>query len=223
MKVYRDPASNKIVLFALVVSTLFLIFACAPLRYPSVGHPVSLSEDEVLVVGHISMVSIRNPDIKYQAFWPDVWDEPFFGPGPRMTLELRWLNPKSPFFNYMSYPAPLVERDGYFYWILKPGDYLLLGNPRLFGSKNFNVEESQTLAHFRLPSAVGTVYLGSLVISIKYDLYEFLTSWNRGEANYEISGITVIDERDSYFEKLRALFPEIPEPTVVELMSTDQN
>jgi hypothetical protein len=221
MQVYRDQASNKIVLCALVVSALFLLFACAPIRYPPVGHPVSLSQDEVLVVGHISMVSTRNPDIKYQAFWPDVWDEPFFGPGPRMTLELRWLNPKSPAFNYMSYPAPLVERDGYFYWILKPGDYLLLGNPRLFGSKNFNVEEAQALAHFRLPSAGGTIYLGSLVISIKYDLDEFVTSWNRGEANYEISGITVIDERESAFEKLLTQFQAIPEPTVVELMITE--
>lgn len=216
----HGQASRRVHIVAIAALALCLFSACAPLRYPPAGKSVSLTHGEALVFGRISMVNANN-DTQYQAFWPDPWGEPFFGPGPRMTLELRWLNPKSKVFNYISYPAPSVEKDGYFYWILKPGDYLLLGNPDLLGSKNFYVENTRTLAHFHVSPAGGTIYLGSLIISIKYDLADFVISWNRGEAQYEISNIAVIDERESAFEKLRTRFTSIQGPTFTELMSPE--
>jgi hypothetical protein len=168
------------------------------------------------------MVSARNQDIQYSAFRPDPWGMPFFGPDPRMTLELRWLNPGTPLFNYLAFPAPTVEEDGSFYWILKPGDYLLLGNPRLFGSKQFNVGDTQALAHFPVPSAGGTIYLGTLVISIEYDLVDFIRSWERGEVEYEIHDVSVVDENEKMFKKIHTRFSAIPEPERVDLIRVEQ-
>jgi hypothetical protein len=138
-----------------------------------------------------------------------------------MTLELRQLYPPGGAFKYKAHPAPAIEKNGSFFWILSAGDYVLLGNPRLYGSERFNQEETGTLARFRVPATGGTTYLGTLIISIVYDLGSIVPAWRTGEAEYAIRSRRVVDEREQDFSQLRERFPAIPAPVVSEYMRVE--
>jgi hypothetical protein len=198
--------------------TLCLLSACLSVGVPRAGKPVVIKPDEALVFGRIRMVNAKNENIEYSPFCFDPWDQPFFVPGPRMTLELRQLSPSGGAIKYKTYPAPPIEEDGSFFWILSAGDYVLLGNPRLYGSEGFNPGETEKLADFRVRASGGTIYLGSLIISIDYDLQDNVLEWRTGEAEYTISNCGVVDEREQELSQLRARFPAFPEPVATEHM-----
>jgi len=204
-----------------VAAALCLLSACVSITVPRAGEPVALQPGEAFVFGRIRMLNAKNEHIEYSAFWFDPWDQPFFGPGPRMTLELRQLDPPGGTFDYKAYPAPPVEKHGSFFWILPAGNYLLLGNPRLLGSERFDPGETGTLARFSVPATGGTIYLGTLIISVVFDFGNVVQGWEREEAEYAITGCHVVDEREQAFAPLRARFPAFPEPVVTGLMRAE--
>ena len=206
---------------AAIAVTLCLLSACTSIGTPRAGEPVAIQPGEAFVFGRIRMLNAENEHIEYSSFWPDPWDQPFFGPGPRMTLELRQLYPPGGAFEYKTHPAPAIEKNGSFFWILSTGDYVLLGNPRLYGSKRFSKEETQTLARFRVPASGGTIYLGTLIISIVFDFGNVVQAWKTEEAEYIIRGYRVVDEREQELSRLRARFPAFPEPVVTEPMRAE--
>jgi hypothetical protein len=204
-----------------VAAALCLLSACVSITVPHAGEPVALQPGEAFVFGRIRMLNAQNEHIEYSAFWFDPWDQPFFGPGPRMTLELRQLFPPGGAFDYKAYPAPPVEKHGSFFWILPAGDYLLLGNPRLLGSERFDPAETATLAHFQVPASGGTIYLGTLIISVVFDFGNVVQGWGKEEAEYTIRGYRVVDDRAQELSQLRARFPAFPEPLVTGLMRAE--
>jgi hypothetical protein len=167
------------------------------------------------------VLDAKNEKIEYSAFRFDPWDQPFSGTGPRMTLELRQVFPPGAMYKYKTHPTPPIEADGAFSWILSAGDYELLGNPRLYGSKNFRPEETGTLARFSVSETGGTIYVGTLIISVDFDLVDFLRAYGREDAEYRIQSLRVVDERERDFSKLRERFPALPEPVVTERMRTE--
>ena len=206
---------------AAIAAALCLLSACMPIRTPRAGEPVVIKPGEALVFGRIRMLDAQNEHIEYSPFWFDPWDQPFFGPGPRMTLELRHLYPPGGAFKYKAHPAPAIEKNGSFFWILSAGDYVLLGNPRLLGSERFDQEETETLARFRVPASGGTIYLGTLIISIVFDFENVVSAWRTEEAEYEIRSCRVVDEREQELSQLRARFPALPEPVITEHMRAE--
>ncbi|GAB4387298.1 MAG: hypothetical protein Kow0025_00100 [Thermodesulfovibrionales bacterium] len=176
---------------------------------------------QALVFGRVRMLSAKDENIEYSAFRFDPWDQPFFGTGPRMALELRQLFPPGGAFRYKAHPAPPVEADGSFFWILSAGDYELLGNPRLLGSKQFTEGETFTLARFSVPATGGTLYVGTLIISVDFDVVDFIGAWKSDEAEYEIRSLRVVDEGEGELPKLRERFPSLPEPVATECMRTE--
>lgn len=195
--------------------------ACVSLEAPRAGKAVQPQADRALVVGAIRMIDVQAPEFEYAPLHFDPWNEPFFGPGPRLTLELRQLQPPGGAVVYKSHPAPPIEEGGAFYWILPPGDYVLAGNPRLLGSSRFTAAETQALARFTVPLATATAYVGTLVLGIRYDLEDMVRGWKRNEAEYEIADWRVVEEREAALARLRARHPQSPEPVRVELMRTD--
>lgn len=214
-------SKRAVMLVAAIAAALSLLSACTSIGTPRAGEPVAIQTGETLVFGRIRMLDANNEHIEYSPFWPDPWDQPFFAPGPRMTLELRQLFPPGGTFKYKSHPAPAIEKNGSFFWILSTGDYVLLGNPRLYGSERFNQEETVTLTRFRVPASGGTIYLGTLVISIVYGLQDVVPAWKTDEAEYDIRGCSVVDEREQELSQLRARFPAFPEPVVTGLMHAE--
>jgi hypothetical protein len=210
---------------ATIVSAIAVAFclqsSCVSIGTPRAGQPVVINPGQALVFGRIRMLSARNENIEYSPFWFDSWDQPFFGTGPRMTLELRQLCPPGGAFKYKAYPAPPIEADGSFFWILSAGDYVLLGNPRLLGSKRFTQGETGTLARFSVSTTGGTIYVGTLIISIDFGLVDFVLAWKNDEAEYEIRSLRVVDERERELSKLRERFPALPGPVVTEYMRTE--
>jgi hypothetical protein len=206
---------------AAIAAALCLLSACMSIGTPRAGEPVAIQPGEALVFGRIRMLDAKNEHIEYSPFWFDPWDQPFFAPGPRMTLELRQLYPPGGAFKYKSHPAPAIEKNGSFFWILSAGDYVLLGNPRLLGSEQFTQEETETLARFRVPASGGTIYLGTLIISIDYDLEHVVPAWRTGEAEYAVRSFRVVDDREQELSQLRARFPALPEPVVTEHMRAE--
>ena len=204
-----------------IAAAVCLLSSCVSIGIPRAGQPVAIHSDQAFVFGRIRMLDATNEKIEYSPFSFDPWDQPFFGPGPRMTLELRQLYSPGGVFKYKAYPAAPIEENGSFFWILSAGDYMLLGNPRLLGSKRFTQEETSTLARFSVSASGGTIYVGTLIISIVYDLQELVLAWRRGEAEYEIQSLRVVDERERDLSKLRERFPAFPEPVVSECMRTE--
>lgn len=220
----RRPPLRSALLVSIVIAiavTVCLQSSCVSIGTPRAGQPVLIQPGQALVFGSIRMLGGRNEDIECSPFWFDPWDQPFFGTGPRMTLELRQLCSPGGVFKYKAYPAPPIETDGAFFWILSAGDYVLLGNPRLLGSKQFAQEETGMLARFSVSTTGGTIYIGTLIISIVFDIEDFVIAWNTGEAEYEIRGLLVVDERERELSKLRERFPMLPEPVVTEHMRTE--
>ena len=217
----RSGSQHAATFVAVITAVLWLLPACMSIGTPRAGEPVAIQPGEALVFGRIRMLDAKNEHIEYSPFWFDPWDQPFFGPGPRMTLELRQLYPPGGAFKYKAHPAPAIEKTGSFFWILSAGDYVLLGNPRLYGSELFNQEETETLASFRVPASGGTIYLGTLIISIVYDLTDLVSAWKTGEAEYAILNCRVVDEREQELSQLRARFPAVPEPVVTEHMRSE--
>ncbi len=215
----RSP--RAVAFIAAIAAALCLLSACASIGIPRAGEPVVVQPGEALVFGRIRMLDAKTEHIEYSAFWFDPWDQPFFAPGPRMSLQLRQLFPPGGAYKYKVHPAPAIEKNGSFFWILSAGDYELLGNPRLYGSERFNEEETVTLAHFRVPASGGTTYLGTLIISIAYDLQDVVPAWRTDEAEYNIRGFRVVDDREQELSRLRARFPVLPEPVITELMGTE--
>lgn len=205
---------------AAIAAALCLLPACMSIGTPRAGEPVAIQPGEALVFGRIRMLDAKNEHIEYSPFWFDLWDQPFFGPGPRMTLELRQLYPPGGVFKYKANPAPAIEKNGSFFWILSAGDYVLLGNPRLYGSERFNQEETVMLASFRVPTSGGTIYLGTLIISI-CDLSYIVPAWRTGEVEYAIRNCRVVDEREQELAQLHARFPAVPKPVVIEHMRAE--
>jgi len=200
---------------------LSCLSSCVSLETPRAGQPVAIDPEQALVYGRIRMLEAANRNIEYSPFWFDPWDQPFFAPGPQMTLELRQLFSPGGMFKYKAYPAPPVEIDGSFFWILSAGDYELLGNPRLYGSKRFAQGETTSLARFSVHTTGGTIYVGTLIIGIDYDLLGYVLAWRRGEAEYEIRSLRVVDDRERDLSKLRQRFPAFPEPVVTGYMRAE--
>lgn len=217
----KSPVGITATFVAGMVAALCLLSACMPIGTPRAGEPVVTPPGEVLVFGRIRMLSAKNEHIEYSAFWSDPWDQPFFGPGPRMTLELRQLHPPGGAFKYKTNPVPAIEKNGSFYWILSAGDYELLGNRRLYGSKRFEPGETEALAHFTVPASGGTIYLGTLIISVDFDIVDFVQGWGRDEAEYVVLNCRIVDEREQELLRLRALFPTFPEPVLTGYMRTE--
>jgi hypothetical protein len=201
-----------------------LLLAAAPLAgclavgTPPAGRAVAPDAGQALVFGGIRMVDEAGAGTEYAPLRWDPWDEPFFGPGPRMTLELRQLQPPGGAIVYRSLPAPRVEDDGAFYWLLAPGEYELAGNPRLPGSKRFTTAETATLARFTVTAGEGTLYVGTLVLAIRYDLEDMVRGWKRGEAEYETVSM---HESAAAAARLRLRHPEFPEPIRAALMRVE--
>jgi hypothetical protein len=216
----KSRSQHAATFVAAIAAALCLLSACVSIGIPRAGEPVAVQPGETLVFGRIRMLNAYNENIEYSPFWFDPWDQPFFGPGPRMTLELRQLYPPGGTFRYKAHPTPAIEKNGSFFWILSAGDYVLLGNRRLYGSERFNRQETETLASFRVPASGGTIYLGTLIISI-YDVQYLVPEWESGEAEYAIRNCRVVDEREQEFSQLRARFPAVPEPVVTEHMRAE--
>ncbi len=217
----KARSQHAVTFAAAIAAALCLLPSCMSIGTPRAGEPVAIRPGEALVFGRIRMLDAKNEHVEYSPFRFDPWDQPFFGPGPRMTLELRRLYPRGGAFEYKAYPAPAVEKNGSFFWILSAGEYMLLGNPRLLGSERFNPEETGTLASFRVPASGGTIYLGTLIISIVFDLQYIVPAWRTGEAEYAIRDCRVVDEREQELLQLRARFPAVPEPVVTEHMRAE--
>ena len=77
------------------------------------------------------------------------------------------------------------------------------------------------MAHFKVSASGGTIYLGTLIISIDFDLPEVVHAWNTGEAEYAIRHCRVKDDREQDLSRLYARFPVVPEPVVTELMHAE--
>jgi len=214
----KRPIIITATLVTAIVAMLCLLSSCMSIGTPWAGEPVTIQLGEALVFGRIHMLDAQHEQIEYSAFRSDPWDQPFFGPGPRMTLELRKLYSPGGAFTYKTNPVPPIEENGSFYWILSAGDYELLGNPRLYGSERFDPGETGTLAFFRVPESGGTIYLGTLIISVDFDFGKVVQGWKHDEAEYTISGHRVVDERESELLRLRSRFPRVPEPVVCEQM-----
>ena len=212
---------RAVALMAAVAAATCLLSACVSIGVPKAGEPVVVEPGQALVFGRIRMLDAKNEKIEHSAFSFDPWDQPFFAAGPRMSLQLRQLFPPGGAYRYKVNPTPAIEKDGAFYWVLSAGDYELLGNPRLYGSKNFDDAETMTLARFKVPASGGTTYLGTLVISVSYDLAQIVHAWRTDEAEYDIRGFRVLDDRERELSRLRARYPVIPEPVVTELMRTE--
>jgi hypothetical protein len=215
----RSPRAVAYV--AAITAVLCLLSACASIGTPRAGEPVVVRPGEALVFGRIRMLDAKNEKVEHSAFWFDPWDQPFFAAGPRMSLQLRQFFPPGGMYRYRVNPTPAIEKDGTFFWILAAGDYELLGNPRLYGSENFSDAETMTLARFRVPASGGTTYLGTLIINITYGLEDVVSAWKTDEAEYDIRGFRVVDDREQELSRLRARFPVIPEPVTTGLMVTD--
>jgi len=200
---------------------MYCVSSCVSLETPRAGQPVAVRPEQALVYGRIRMFEATNEKVEYSPFWFDPWDQPFFAPGPRMTLELRELFSPGGMFKYKAYPAPPIETDGSFFWILSAGNYELLGNPRLYGSERFTQGETTPLALFSVSTTGGTIYLGMLIIDIDYGLLNYLRAWRSGEAEYEIQRLRVVDDRERDLSKLRQRFPAFPEPVVTEFMRAE--
>ncbi len=216
----RRPPPRGVFLASVIgaIAAAVCLQSCVSIGTPRPGQPVVIHPGHALVVGRIRMLDATKESIEYSPFWFDPWDQPFFGPGPWMTLELRQVCPPGGVYKYKAHPAPPIEADGSFFWILPAGDYVLLGNPRLLGSRRFTQEETGMLARFSVVTTGGTIYVGTLIISIVYDLADFVSAWRTGEAEYEIRGLRVVDESERDLSKLRERFPVHPEPVVTEAM-----
>lgn len=195
-----------------------LMSACASIGTPGAGQAVTVKQDQALVFGRIRMVDAGDEAIAYAPFRFDPWGGPFFTPLPRLSLELRQLLPPGGAMRYRSHPSPPIGEDGTFAWILHAGDYQLLGNPRLLGSRRYDPDESGTLARFAVPPSGGTVYVGTLLVRVAFDLVQMALGWKRDEIEYTIVGYSVFDERDAELASLRARFAALPEPVRSELM-----
>lgn len=204
---------------ALIALVAMALGACLTVTAPPAGRAVAPPAGQALVFGAIRMVDEK--EVAYAPAWWDPWNEPFFGPGPRLTLELRRLQPPGGAVVYRSQPAPPVEEGGAFYWLLPPGEYVLAGNPRLYGSKRFTTAETRTLARFTIPREGASIYVGALVLVIRYDLVDLATAWKRGEAEYGIVATRVADEQAGAERRLRARYPSVPELLQVELMRAE--
>jgi len=208
---------------AAVAAVVCLLPACVSIGTPRAGEAIVVKPGQALVFGRIRMLDAKNEKIEHSAFSFDPWDQPFFATGPRMSLQLRQLFPPGGAYKYKVNPTPAIEKDGAFYWILDAGDYELMGNPRLYGSKDFDDADSMTLAHFKVPANGGTTYLGTLIISVSYDLAQVVHAWKTDEAEYDIRGFHVLDDRERELARLRVRYPVIPEPVVTGLMGTETN
>jgi len=204
-----------------IAVTICCLSSCISLETPRAGQPVAVEPAHALVYGRIRMLEASNEKIEYSPFWFDPWDQPFFAPGPRMTLELREHFSPGGIFRYKAYPSPPIEVDGSFFWILSAGNYELLGNPRLYGSKRFAQGETIPLARFSIHTNGGTIYVGTLIIGIDYDLIDYIRAWRRGEVEYEIRSLHVVDDRDRDLSRLRQRFLALPEPVVTEYMRAE--
>lgn len=204
-----------------VLAAAVCLQSCMSIGTPRAGQPVAIGPGQTLVFGSIRVLDAKNEKIEYSAFRFDPWDQPFSGTGPRMTLELRQVFPPGGMYKYKTHLTPPIEADGSFFWILSAGDYELLGNPRLYGSKNFSPGETGTLARFSVSATGWTMYVGTLIISVDFDLVDFLRAYGREEAEYRIRSLRVVDERERDLSKLRERFPALPEPVVTERMRTE--
>lgn len=212
-------------LLALCALALLVSFiACMmPFRYPREGEPVSIRSGEALVFGRIRMVSegpigTESRPYEFRPFSRDPMDH-MLPPDPLMSLELRRFEAPGGPFVYKTYLRPAVRDDGSFSWILPAGEYSLASNPRGYGSKRFDPGETETLARFTVSAGDGTLYLGTLVVTISFDISEFLRSWELGDVEYGIPRLRVADRLGEELPALRGRFPTLPEPLVTRLMS----
>ncbi len=168
-------------------------------------------------------IRVTCPDCRgeFRPFSRDPMDH-MLPPDPVFTLELRQFRASSGAVRYSSSPAPGVEGDGSFYWILPEGEYALASNPRLYGSSRFDPDETTLLARFTVPPGAGTVYAGTLEITIAVGQKELIDSWRGRETLYTVSRVTVADEGEQAYRVLVARFPSVPEPRATVLLQTEE-
>ncbi len=195
---------------------LSLLVACLHLRVPRAGEPITLRPGEALAFGRIRLLDAEKQH-EFSPFSRDPLDH-MLKPDPIVTLELRRFEKPGGAVVYKTYTAPAVETDGSFYWILPAGDYLLAGNPRIYGSDRFDPGETRELARFNIPPGGGAIYLGALVIRIGDGLFNLENVAKAGETEYVVRGLHVVDDRESEISALRDRFQTVPEPVLTELM-----
>jgi hypothetical protein len=217
---HQRPLMPGPLLASIVAAAVCLLSSCVSLETPYAGQPVVIPPGRALVFGRIRMFDVKIKNTEYAPFRFDPYDQPFAGPGPRMTLELRQLLPLGGLYKYKAYPAAPVEPDGSFYWILSAGDYELLGNPRLLGSRRFSPADAISLARFSVAASGQTIDVCTLIIDVIYDFVDFLRAWKTDEAEYVVQSLRVMDERGQIL-KLHERFPALPEPVITECMRTE--
>ena len=171
------------------------------------------------MIGRIRMFAVRS-GYEFHPFSRNPLDH-VFKPDPLMSMELRRHEPAGGAVRYRAYPAPVVEDDGSFAWILGSGDYTLLGNPRLLGSPDFDPGQTEMLSHFRVPGDGATLYVGTLVLGLAQDIFDVTNMGRRGETAYTIQSRSVVDERQEALVKLLKRFPSLPQPVTIEPMSAE--
>lgn len=67
----------------------------------------------------------------------------------------------------------------------------------------------------------GTAYVGTLIVSVDFDLVDSIRAYGKEEAEYRIRSLRVVDGRERDLSKLRERFPAFPEPVVAERMHAD--
>lgn len=214
-----SPRSRLPFLLALLILVLFS--ACLPLRYPRPGEPVAVRPGEALVFGRIRVLDAEKRH-EFLPFSRDPLDH-MLKPDPIMTLELRRFEKPGGAVVYKTHLTPTVEKNGSFYWILPSGDYLLAGNPRIYGSDRFDPGETAWLARFRIPAGGGAIYLGTLMVTIGDGLFNLENVLKKGETEYVVRDRSVVDDREEELLPLRERFQAIPKPVVTELMIPERD
>jgi len=203
---------------ALLAGTLVLS-ACLPAVSPREGRPVEAGTGKALVFGRIRVTS---PEYRreFLSFSKDPMEH-MLPPDPVFNLELRGIRPAGGAVRYASNPAPKVEGDGSFYWILPYGDYVLASNPRPYGSSRFDPQETTALARFSVPPGAGTVYLGTLEIVVRFGTVDLVDAFKGRETLYSILRLSVADEDGQASTCLLKRFPSVPEPRATVPMAPE--
>lgn len=197
----------------------FLLSACLPVACPQEGKPVEAGTGKALVFGRIRVTSAEYGR-EFLCFSKDPMDH-MLPPDPVLNLELRGIRHTGWAVRYASNPTPDIEGDGWFYWMLPCGDYVLASNPRPYGSSRFDPQETTVLARFSVPPDAGTVYVGTLEIVLRFAMVDLVEAFKGRETLYSILGLSVADEDGQAFARLLERFPSVPEPRLTAPMTPE--
>ncbi len=161
--------------------------ACFPVRYPEQGRPVAAAEGEALAFGRIVVID-RGREI--EPWNPDVPGLLAAEETPAVRLSLFRVER-----DRRSTDAR-IGPDGSFFWILRPGTYLL------YHSQVDQQPPNEPLAAFQIPAGAHAVYLGTMTMHIdsNYDR-------TAGRQIYSITEIDISDDLERAMQVLAAAYP----------------